>query len=247
MQASTENTHRLRVNRVLATLPYLGQPKALQAVQTNRSSVFIYHRSNNNSTTSAVLRYDPFSKVTIGYVLLGPDIEIDDVSNAVKSEFPLFGHPLLIPTLLIELTAFNLMGKLTSVHRDLASIEKETGFGDWDRPARKGEDSTLTYRKLARDLGALNSRYAFIDVAIRCTGMATDFTMREIVTMKLNLPAANLRPLDNVIPSLIDRINVTSSGLKHMEAFGGISQRINAQQNVVSLHISLFLPLSPDR
>ena len=203
--------------------------------------------------------------MTIGYILLGPDLSLEDVSDAIKSQFPLFSHPLFVPTLLAELTAFNLMSKLTDLHAALATIENDTGFSDWRHsdhgdlandvvkhaaktPAKDAAKPTTKdamkaaaneapspdYRKLARNLGALNSRFAFIEVAIRCTLMATDFTKQEIRALKDYVPTGNALPPEDVANNLSERIDFLASNLKHMQVFGGITQRINAQQNVVS-------------
>ena len=171
--------------------------------------------------------------MTAGYVLLGPYIDVDDVTHAIRSQFPLCSHPLLIPTILTEIMAADLMDKLTAVHADLANIENKTGFGDW-RSSVGGEPLAQDYRGLSRTLGALNNRFAWIHGALQCATMTADFRRQEILAMKSYVEDSNLRPLESVKLSLLERIEVLSSNLKHMQLFAGISQRLNVQQDVVS-------------
>jgi hypothetical protein len=196
-------------------------------------TVFIYHRSNNNSTISAVLKYDSNSNTTIGYILLGPDISIEGVKTAIESQFANFSHPLLIPTLVAELTAESLMTKLISVHDELARIEDKTGFGDWGRKAAK-HTFTHDYQQFALDLGTLINRFAFLEVAVQCTTAANEFTLQEMSLMKNYVPASRLRSLKGITTNLKNRAEFLSSNLRHMQAFGGINQRLQTQQNIVS-------------
>ena len=101
------------------------------AFDTNNSLVFVYHRSNNDGTISAVLKYDFETNITVGYVLLGPRISADEVHAAIILHFLSFPHPLVIPTTIAELTAADLLREMTLVHLGLAKIEQDTGFGDW--------------------------------------------------------------------------------------------------------------------
>lgn len=196
-------------------------------------TVFVYHRSNNDSTISAVLNYDSNSNITVGYILLGPDISAEGVKTAIRSQFANFSHPLLIPTLMAELAAADLMKKLASVHSELASIENKTGFGDWGAAAAK-DPASQDYRQLARDLGALDCRFAFLEVAVQCTMMVNEFTLQEMHLMKNYIPTSRLRHLKGITTDLNNRAEFLSSNLRHMQAFGGIGQRMRAQQNVVS-------------
>lgn len=200
-------------------------------------TVFIYHRSNNNSTISAVLKYDSNSNITVGYILLGPDISEEEVKTAIKSQFANFSHPLLIPTLMAELTAKDLMRKLDSVHSELASIELKTGFGDWETAVAErtfSNDRQDDYQRWARGLGVLGCRFAFLEVAVQCTMVVNEFTLQEMHLMRNYVPASRLRSLKDISSNLKNRFEFLSTNLRHMQAFGAINQRMQTQQNVVS-------------
>lgn len=200
-------------------------------------TVFIYHRSNNIGTISAVLKYDSNSNITVGYILLGPDISEEEVKTAIKSQFANFSHPLLIPTLMAELTAKNLMKRLDRVHSDLAKIEGKTGFGDWETAVAEPTFSSHSqgdYQRWAHELGVLGCRFAFLEVAVQCTMVVNEFTLQEMHLMRNYIPASRLRSLKDISSNLKNRVEFLSINLRHMQAFGAINQRMQAQQNVVS-------------
>ncbi|KAF3937068.1 hypothetical protein ABW19_dt0203351 [Dactylella cylindrospora] len=98
----------------------------------NGVPVFIYHRSNNNGTVSAILRWNSTTNFTLGYLLLGPRISMQKVAADLVSQFPSFAHPLFVPTYLGECTAADLMRELHQIHSMLARAERRTRFGDWE-------------------------------------------------------------------------------------------------------------------
>ncbi|KAK5058903.1 hypothetical protein LTR84_011167 [Exophiala bonariae] len=101
-------------------------------VVANRRPVFIYHRSNNNGTISAILQWSANTNTTLGYLLLGPRISLRKVTSDLVSQFPTFAHPLFVPTYLSECTAVDLMSELHHIHALLARVERKTRFGDWE-------------------------------------------------------------------------------------------------------------------
>ena len=85
----------------------------------------------------------------------------------------------------------------------------------------------------ARQLGALTCRFAFLEAAVECTDMATDFTMRELDSMNEYISISRAGSLDTVSFSLRGRIEFLSSNLRHLQMFASISKRLQAQQNFV--------------
>jgi hypothetical protein len=185
-----------------------------------------------------VLRYNSVENITVGYLLLGPRISAPAVHATIQSQFAEFGHPLLVPTVLMEQTAADLMRELDDIHTHLAKVEIRTGYGDWEGAvaATSAADADHDYQQLARMLGSLNCRYAFIDVAVRCTISISDFTLKEIDAMKAYATSSRFRQLQTVSNSecLRQRIELLASNLRHIEMFGAIRERMQAQQNVVS-------------
>ncbi|KAK4444806.1 hypothetical protein QBC34DRAFT_429546 [Podospora aff. communis PSN243] len=261
--------------------------------------VFLYHRSSNNGTISAVISYEPASNVTRGYVLMGPRISIKKICDEILSQFPYSSHPLLIPTVLIELTAADLMSELYHIHRLLAKAEDKTRFGDWElddatadfpegeiseaeedddkegematesekderknqtndvggffleREAREVErkpqsaywrtmeremQDCSTNHGLARLLGSLSCRFAFMNVAVRCSISMAKFTLHEMVHDRAYevTPTRSRRLLEITnAECLRHRIELLLNSLQHMELFAAIDKRMQAQQNIL--------------
>ena len=197
-----------------------------------------------------------------------------DVCETMQSQFIRFSHPLLVPTVLIELTANDLMTELYYIHLLLAKSEHKTHYGVWqvmDMTAVLSEsdkesvavdededDSAIEIKRdssywntmveamdlcktndeLARILGSLNCRFAFMDVAVRCSNSMIDFTLREMDLMKEYTGSSRFHQLKSLTnsQSLRQRIELLASNVKHLEMFGAINQRMQAQQNVVSIY-----------
>jgi hypothetical protein len=123
------------------------------------------------------------------------------------------------------------MRKLALVHKDLAIIEDQTGYGDWK--SQVGDKNKHDCRLMARELGALSSRFAFIEVAIQCTMTSAKFTLQELGRMKDFLPEPRSDQMFELTRSLEDRLRFLLSNLEHMQLFAGINHRMQAQQNVV--------------
>jgi hypothetical protein len=96
-------------------------------------------------------------------------------------------------------------------------------------------------------LGSLNCRFAFMDVAVRCSVEMTNFVLRELSQD----PTADSDPAGSEHESsqrtksqwnnapLKNRVELLASTLNHMVMFGAIQQRMQAQQNTVRLVSSL--------
>jgi hypothetical protein len=279
-------------------------PGHLAGSLLTRSQVFIYRRSSNNGTISAVINYNSDSNITRGYILMGPRIPIKKVCDEILSQFPYFSHPLLIPTLLVELTAADLMSELYHIHHSLASVENKTRFGDWelsdttaecpDGEEREEEGADGTNEKwdgaasesenddnednngeapghnwlggkvrevgmdlgspywaameramrecsskheMARLLGTLSCRFAFMKVAVGCSVSMAEFTLREMDHMKTYaVTPARFRQLAKITNGecLRHRVELLLSNLQHMNTFAAIDQRMQAQQNIAS-------------
>jgi hypothetical protein len=255
--------------------------------------------------------------MTRGYILMGPRISIKKVCDEVMSQFLYFSHPLVIPTVLIELTAADLMSELYHIHRLLAKAEDKTRFGDWElgdatadfadgeeleegeegegeeeednekkdeaaSESEKDDDETndddtpgdscirgevgevklnlksaywaameramrdcSSNHELARLLGSLNCRFAFMNVAVRCSISMAEFTLREMDHMKAYaVTPARFRRLAEITNAecLRHRVELLLSNLQHMEMFAGIDQRMQAQQNIVSRDLLHSIP-----
>ena len=197
-------------------------------------SVYIYHRALSNSSFAATLRYDPEHNLTIGYVILGPYIELEDFRKAVELQFVHITHPLLIPILLTELGTQFRVKRLIEIHMDLRIIEEQSGFGAWTVTRPVKGSSSQNYREWAREIGTLDSRCAFIEADVQSSLLRVDFTMKEIQAMRDYIPAEKFQKLKGAAIKLVNRVEFLESNLRHMLVYGGTSKRLRAQQNVVN-------------
>jgi hypothetical protein len=156
------------------------------------------------------------------------------VEGAIESAFTQFSHPLLVPVLMAEVTTRDLMRKLLGVHDDLTEFEVRTGFGDWGQQAAGGNTGGTTFRRLSHDLGTLGHRFLFLEVAVQCTLEMNELTLQKLNLMKNLIPEPRLKSLEGAAARLRERAEFLSNNLKHMRLFGGLSKRLQAQQNIVS-------------
>jgi len=209
---------------------------------------------------------------------------LKNLCTKLRSQFPAFPHPLLVPTVLVELTATDLMRELYHINRLLTASEYKTQSGDWEiQDSRANADldaepqfvpahppvmlpaledswwhdavaaemqNEPSYWKdmsremtechdnhqLARILGFLSCRFAFMNAAVQCSLSMVEFTLQEIDLMKDYAAPADRRKLNGVMNGacLRHRIEFLESNMQHMAAFGAIQSRMQTQQTVVS-------------
>jgi len=253
--------------------------------------VFIYNRSNNNGAISTVIKYDSTTNITTGYVLLGPRISLEAACAQICSQFPQFSHPLIVPTVLGELTACDLMRELYHINRLLTVSEYKTRSGDWEIqdslanagalpvPAAAASDPTVEpepswhdeaavemlreppywahmsremtgckdNHHLARILGWLACRFAFMHAAVNCGISMVEFTLKELEGLETYVAPSVRRRFKTTAgkgdvmnsAGLLHRVEMLESNLRHVAVFGAIEPRMQAQQTMVrvnSLH-----------
>ncbi|KAK3934432.1 hypothetical protein QBC46DRAFT_399813 [Diplogelasinospora grovesii] len=201
---------------------------------TDGQPVFIYHRLDNHRTVSIVFRYDTLSNITTGYVLHGKRVSVGDIIGAIEAQFPSFGHPLLLPTIVVELVAASLFSGLVQIHNELANVEGKTGFSTW----ANAPDSEMTegYHQLARQLGSLNCHFAFVNNTVRSMLFMAAFTLKQLELMgEYHASPERYRQVESLGNSrrLKQRVELVESHLRQLETFDAIRDRMQAQQNVL--------------
>jgi len=90
--------------------------------------------------------------------------------------------------------------------------------------------------QLARILGWLSCRFAFMNAAVQCSISMIDFTMQELDLMKDYSTHSNRHKMKKIMNSacLKHRLEFLNSNLRHMAVFGAIGPRMHTQQTVVS-------------
>ena len=143
-------------------------------------------------------------------------------------------HPLLLPVLMIEISVEDLEEQIDECFEKLRHIEKQTGFGT------EGTNYASDYQALVRDLGKMSSTFLYKQSALRKNLLRLNFFRDKLHYMDMNLPDHCKEKLSKHSISLQRRIEWITSSIEHMLLYGGIQERIQSQQTVVS---SLLLAL----
>ncbi|PVH71641.1 hypothetical protein DL98DRAFT_503375 [Cadophora sp. DSE1049] len=193
--------------------------------------VFILKRAMNTATISAVVSYNPTKNLTVGYMLSGSG---QYSMIAALPEFPLqfsfYPHPMLVFILVLELIAHKISVNLGEVESKLSDVESRTGYSH--RLASNGTSNHEAFRDLAKTLGAETCRFVVIKSSIANAMMLKDFIQEQLISNDY-MPAVNTENFKEAARSLMERVKIMESTLKHMVTDAGIEGRLQAQQNVL--------------
>jgi hypothetical protein len=154
------------------------------------------------------------------------------VLDSLTAQFAEYSHPILTFVLILEFMVENMASNLSSVEESLMHIERRTGYSN-HKIMQPVDPSQLDYRRLAEDLGVQTCRFALIQSLIQDAMMLQEF-IQEQLTSTSYLPQSCVNRLQPACDRLMERSKLTTSTLKHLEIYGGVEKRLQAQQNVVS-------------
>ena len=119
------------------------------------------------------------------------------------------------------------------------SIQDESSY--WVN-VDKEMDACQDHYQLARILGWLSCRFAFMNAAVQCSISMVEFTLQELEFMKNYSKPSQRRQLKDFMndTGLTLRIQMLESNLRHMAVFGAIEPRMHTQQTVVSARTILL-------
>jgi hypothetical protein len=144
-------------------------------------------------------------------------------------QFAIYRHPMVILILILELMIDKMSSNLEGIEQRVRKVELETGYSNQQRQSldsidqHSNQTEILDYRELAQDLGAETCRFVLIQSLILNATMLKDF-----ICSHLTGPGT-----EDSIVRLLERIKIAESTLKHMQTYGAIEGRLQAQQNVV--------------
>ena len=199
----------------------------------NKPIVFICKRPAISATVSAVVSYHPGTNITTGYILSGDGLpSVIPALDAFPAQFAAYSHPILVFVLILEILVENISSNLNSVEQNLRAIESSTGYSN-HKILEPVDPSELNYRTLAQDLGVQTCRFALIRSLIQNATMLREF-IEEQLASSCYLAEPSVKEWKPVSERLIERTRITASTLKHLEIYGAVEGRLQAQQNVVS-------------
>ncbi|KAE8447977.1 hypothetical protein EG329_009900 [Mollisiaceae sp. DMI_Dod_QoI] len=196
------------------------------------SFLLVNRRPNIRVTVSTILRFDPLTNITSGYIVTDNgyfDIPSFDFSF-LPTQFLACSHPILLPILFIEQTLYTRVGDIGLVVKGLDNIEQVTGFTS--NVAKMTED--LGLQDIVRMLGEQHAYYATIETSLLAFKLTIATFKRELDYMNSeSLPAVVQGRLLKHTRKLRDRIKYLESTLEHTLLDGNIKTRLQAQQQVV--------------
>jgi hypothetical protein len=130
----------------------------------------------------------------------------------------------------MEIMVSNISSNLESVEENLRTVEQTTGYSNQGHIFQSSVDLN-EYRSLAKSLGAQTCRFVLIKSLIINAGMLKEF-IEEQLTCPPYVTSSNSQFLSIL---LLERSKITGSTLLHMQTYGAIEGRLQAQQDVVSL------------
>lgn len=121
-----------------------------------------------------------------------------------------------------------------------AEMQREPPY--WAKMSREMTECQDNHQ-LARILGWLACRFAFMNAAVQCSISMVEFTRKEMDALETYVEPATRRRLrakggaGDVMNSacLRHRVEMLESNLRHMAMFGAIEPRMQAQQTMVSI------------
>lgn len=200
--------------------------------------MFVCKKTDSSATITAVLMYDQKKNETLGYVASGLGVRSLKSSDQLLpfcKQFAIYRHPVVILILILELMIDKMSSNLEGIEQRVRKVELETGYSNQQRQSLDSIDQSsnqteiLDYRALAQDLGAETCRFALIRSLIQNATMLQDFVYSCLTGPSCVKPPGT----EESTIRLIERVKIAESTLKHMQTYGAIEGRLQAQQNVV--------------
>jgi hypothetical protein len=194
-------------------------------------TVFICRGPEHKTSVTSVVRYDPESNITVGYVLSGRASEIHFTLLAIPTQFDLCAHPLMIPILMAEqfLEVSNCL--VSGVHARLKLIEQNTEKKKWvdlSKPARE------FHRGNAHWLSNETRNFAFCKAQMHAVTLRNNYLAQELDALDTWMPINRLGELQKITSLLKQRIAYNRSNIEHLNTFLGVEIRLDAQKTLVS-------------
>jgi hypothetical protein len=124
----------------------------------------------------------------------------------------------------------NISSHLESVEENLRDVEQTTGYSNQTHLPSDSRVNLDDYRELAKSLGAQTCRFVLIKSLIQNASMLREF-IEDQLTCTPYITSPGTKDFTDL---LLERSNITKSTLLHMQTYGAIEGRLQAQQNVVS-------------
>jgi hypothetical protein len=202
--------------------------------------ILVCNRTIARSTVSIVVRHDFETEITKGYIFSEMTTMIHHALLGIPQQFQGLTHPLLVPSLIVELMLSAASGLQASIDDDLADIARATGFHDGEGYEFIG--GLQDYRQISKDLGRVATRFAFAKSRILGIKATHEFCSRNLRSCESWIPEDKWDNYRESTRILLERSEYVASHIEHLLMYRCIEMRLQVQQSVVSTASMAVIP-----
>lgn len=201
--------------------------------------VFVHRPPWLRCYMTTVLRYNPTTNITVGYIFTDFDDDEDlGFLNHMHYQFLTCPHPLLLPVLIDEIALEMEVNQIVNRNDTLNDLEAETGFSSKrastsDRAAVPMK--TSDYQNLVTRVGEEQSYFLANSIALASIKMALQSHLKSLQRLETILPEESKVVLRRPSIQLNDRLEYILSGLEHTVVHGNVDYRYKSLQTVVRI------------
>ncbi len=191
--------------------------------------VFICRAPIRNTAVTSVVRYDPNSNTTVGYILSGSASEIHFALVAIPTQFDICEHPLLIPVLMTEqfmevlsTVIYGIRGRLNATER----IAEE--FISSSKPADRNY-----FKRTAHWLSRETRSFALCQAQVYACILRNNFLEQQLEILDTWMSPALVQDLKENTLLLKQRVAYNRSNIEHLKVDSGIDIRLEALKTLV--------------
>jgi hypothetical protein len=193
-------------------------------------AVFVCRAPIRNTAVTSVVRYDPDSNTTMGYILSGSASEIHFALMAIPTQFDTCEHPLLIPVLMTEQFMEVLSTVIYGIRGRLNAVERiSEKFISSSKPADR-----MYYKDTAHWLSNETRSFALCKAQMHACTLRNIFLEQQLNTLDTWMPTALLQDLQKSTSLLKQRIAYNRSNIEHLKVDSGVEIRLEALKTLVS-------------
>ncbi|KAL3461946.1 hypothetical protein BJX64DRAFT_260015 [Aspergillus heterothallicus] len=155
----------------------------------------------------------------------------------IGAEFEACPHPLLLPTVAVELSLELSVSRLSEYQAILEQMETSTGHGLERSPRNTTDREELQdYRTPVKELSKARSGVHLAFATLRSTMWTTEFVLKKMCWVDGGLEARTREALEKVAATrvLTERVEFVQSTIQHALLRGGVQERLEGQ------HATLF-------
>jgi hypothetical protein len=195
--------------------------------------VFVCRAPVRNTAVTSIVRYDPGSNITVGYILSGSASEIHFSLLAIPTQFDICEHPLLIPVLMTEQFMEVLSTVIYGIRGRLNARERiSENYISSSKPADR-----MYFKVAARWLSDETRKFALCQAQMHACILRNTFLEQQLDTLDTWMSPALRKHLQKSTSLLKQRIAYNRSNIEHLKVDSGVEIRLEALKTLVRVSI----------